>query len=1715
MSHKISKNMMWKIFWKTFLLMTSSSVSGLQSKISPLSTEQWHEAGDMGLGGSVLPDVDWFQLHTPPSQDPLQFHELNHNECKKPITCYASSHGISQINDQNKHFSDFEEGYQGYESSQVGSLYNDLDTYWNTHDQLGMSPQPAQLDSVLAKPLWEGEKNEQQSQDMIYEFPTSDIDHYGFVDTAKETFHPHKKAKITGHDIHENSKNQGPIAESCMYLNTPQYDPYISPHYLQASISQEPSTLGYLLEDPAERIGMEKILQKSQEHPDFSNTDLSSFLHPSQVNFDPHKRVESTFSSIIDRHEHSLPGKGSHLLDSVLKQPDTVNDLIKKLSNLDDKNKFFQDSQAGPYESSSSHINLYGPLDNSQFDLWPHQKFEPACTTIDEIVRPMNENTPDLSFLPQNCFQEAVSSELSALTGCIQEPSYAVNNIPSVQLWMENYHMGLEYLHRNPYSKPADLDVRLSHNGSPKHKEEENVTSLLQGDYSPLHLIDLHIPQAHTSPSAKDFGAAQFVEQMNIHPDMTSIPTSSTNMGKSDTMRTEEEFKPRHSVSVLGFEFAEKSMTPGCSTRVTSNRLILALQRIGAFLVNNSPSLCYETTVWFESLRKEMIQKNHPKQSSVEQIDRAIKISHLKITMCFMGLIGVFANNGGDQFSLETILKEGWQFIKLHFEGWRNLNVNNKNENQAKRTDFNKDDWKDPVLWFHYLSLLGRLADLAVDSMYHLIKKWDDQRTTSKINVKHLSWYHAEIKTFHDSHLRYTHGGFYGRGEIRNIAFKGVKLSGNYAKSPAGVKEGSWYTIYKFLSHSAQFHSSVGFDMCQEVHTFFVSLLDHIIKSYKEVHDYHITSAVKGSRAKETSSNRRPNDENIGKIVKVISMAEYRVTVGFIGLVRVLYQNELPVVTLRLVLKSAWEFLKGIFSQWKDFQFEKNLPQNLNRQSLNKHRIKLDYTDPNELFNVLWQFQAVSKNPVPLHCLPRLFKSWNNDLANFKKLYPNNFNFEIKALLGETPSSWSKLFEDMEAFTTWNMYETNTGNDLIRNPSKMVAKTQFVQDSEAEQYEASSSQTNLHGLFDDSHSNLTPHKESEPVCSTIDEIVIPMNENTPNLSFLPQNCFQEAVSRELSALPSSIQDPSYAVTNSPSVGIWMENHHMGLENSHRSPYSKPADLDGILLHKGSPKQKEKGNDISVLQSDPSPSDLIDLCIPEAVGHSYSSAKDLGPTQLVEGIDIHPDMPSMSKSSANMSNDDQIRITERCESRHPASVISLEFAEKLMSPGYSSVTSNQLILVLQQIGAFMVNSSPGLCYETIVWFESLRKDMIQNNNQEKLAVDLIDLAIRLAHLKITMSFLGLIGVFANNGGDQFSLETILKEGWQFIKLHFEGWRNLNVNSKNENQAKRIDFKKDDWKDPILWFHYLSLLGRHADLAVDSMYHLMNEWDEQRTTSKINVNHLLWYHAEIKTFHDSHLKYTHGGFYGRGEIRNIAFKGVKLSGKYATSPAGVKEGSWYTIYKFLSNSAQFHSSVGFDMCQEVHTFFVTLLDNILKFHKDIHGYDITSAVKGPRAKKTSSHRKPNDENFEKIVKVISMAEYRVTVGFIGLVRVLYQNELPVVTLRLVIKSAWEFLKGIFSQWEDFQFKENIPQNLNRQGMIKHRIALDYTDPNELFNVLWQFRVVATNPVPLQCLPHLLKSWNIDLANLKKLHPNNFNFEIKNLLGETPSSWSRLFK
>ncbi|KAH9814098.1 hypothetical protein DFH28DRAFT_1028442 [Melampsora americana] len=694
---------------------------------------------------------------------------------------------------------------------------------------------------------------------------------------------------------------------------------------------------------------------------------------------------------------------------------------------------------------------------------------------------------------------------------------------------------------------------------------------------------------------------------------------------------------------------------------------------------------------------------------------------------------------------------------------------------------------------------------------------------------------------------------------------------------------------------------------------------------------------------------------------------------------------------------------------------------------------------------------------------------------------------------------------------------------------------QILQKSHNEHHISSSSCTELDNMLYSTQETLHPFKKLKNMDNIINgnnKDQIPRDEGSPSLTAAQNlhsnflNNLQASTSKDADTVADPIQDTSDSVDDVLGPQSVADHHRKGFEDIHKDCLSKKAQSDTSALRKelkkGGNKQKGRLYEQLPWSGHLLPTDVNGIDI--TTRSSYSAVKTFGTKRLFQAVNLPSDTTYVPQSSSVFEIKD-IRIQENPFESHSNSLPWFPVGTPKKKSGRSKIRSRDMALVLQEIGAFLVNTSSSLCYQTTSWFERLEKDMIKNHDDEKSTAILINKAIKRCHLGFTMCFLGLIGVFANRGGDQFSLDMLLREGWDFLKLHFEHWRYLNITKKNdlsfethnndEHDVKKAERTRLNWNNPIFGFHHLSQLKGSSQMQIELMYQLIVKWDKQRTTSTIDATKFGFYHLKIQQFHDTYVKQIHGGFYGRGEIRNIAFKGVKLTGKYSkVTSEPTNPTPWGTICMSLSSYAQFHTPVGIDLCQEVHNFFVPLIDNLLGFYKQFYHCDTPSSeTMICEEYKDKPDTNPHNENFRRIVKVISMAEYRVTVGFMGLVRLLYHTDHSEHTLNLILKSAWKFLKGIFSKWEGFQFNTDLDNIFNRKLTSASKPKLDYSDPDVLFNELWIYQDKYKNTWPFYCLKGLLSSWNNHLEYLQKLHPHDFDFVIRVLPDESPSKWARL--
>ncbi|EGG11279.1 uncharacterized protein MELLADRAFT_102133 [Melampsora larici-populina 98AG31] len=423
-------------------------------------------------------------------------------------------------------------------------------------------------------------------------------------------------------------------------------------------------------------------------------------------------------------------------------------------------------------------------------------------------------------------------------------------------------------------------------------------------------------------------------------------------------------------------------------------------------------------------------------------------------------------------------------------------------------------------------------------------------------------------------------------------------------------------------------------------------------------------------------------------------------------------------------------------------------------------------------------------------------------------------------------------------------------------------------------------------------------------------------------------------------------------------------------------------------------------------------------------------------------------------------------------------VSME-KENINSTKYNKV--RQVLQTLKQTGSFNVDNSLTLSYETSRWFLDLKTKMIANSPQNQAWIKQVSVATKHAYSYITMAFLALLSIYDSIADNPTSIDQVLKDGWDFVKLRFEKWENMKLEKRHIKrfQKARMSYGGGDWQDPHFVFQYLAKLDSEKNMTSEILKSIVDEWRKYRKGSEIPLQSPGQVLQDIFNSYQPESGFILGGFFSRGDVKNPQFEQMNnhLTIK-SYSKAKAREMGCVRI----ANSANFMSQEGFPLCQEVHIFFLSLMQSLLNNYRNMNECDVPTEELTPWLQSTmqSNVEGRHKSNVKKIVKAVSIAEYKVTVGFIGIVRELYQSDLAEDEFRLLISSAWGFLKNTFSEWEKFKFEDKYLQMYFTQLQKRPYSELYWSDPKKIFHGLWQIPLYETCPIPITFLRTLFKSW-----------------------------------
>ncbi|KAH9813197.1 hypothetical protein DFH28DRAFT_930380 [Melampsora americana] len=427
------------------------------------------------------------------------------------------------------------------------------------------------------------------------------------------------------------------------------------------------------------------------------------------------------------------------------------------------------------------------------------------------------------------------------------------------------------------------------------------------------------------------------------------------------------------------------------------------LKEIGAFHVSNSPELSSKSPIWFKFLREDMIKAAGGDGGLERSVHMVIECAQRWITTSLFGLIIIHYKSNSTQSSLEELLGHGFQLMQVVFDQWRYMRFN-AIKGQLGSLLFETNDYLDPLFLFRYFAKLKKVPAMSVKILDSMVERWNKNKKLSKLPEIDLKTLYDKLKTFYNKDMMFIHGGLYSRGGIGNLEFEEVNFQSGARKSPSASKSLDRGKIgeCRLISKSAKFLSPVGIELCQKVHAFFIQLIKDLLKKYKtsnKLYSYspqqiHLHDTVAQKSIKDSKSNMET-------IVKAVSIAEYRVTVGFFGMIRSIYEKRLTEDQIKILIESGWKFLQNEFSKWKLLNFQEGEDSIFSKESkLLSWNTRSEglWSDPKKSFHRLCiQSKSPANTPISIDHLTTLLRSWFNEASDssLKKSLGRRFDSEM------------------------------------------------------------------------------------------------------------------------------------------------------------------------------------------------------------------------------------------------------------------------------------------------------------------------------------------------------------------------------------------------------------------------------------------------------------------------------------------------------------------------------------------------------------------------------------------------------------------------------------------------------------------------------------------------------------------------------------------------
>lgn len=157
-------------------------------------------------------------------------------------------------------------------------------------------------------------------------------------------------------------------------------------------------------------------------------------------------------------------------------------------------------------------------------------------------------------------------------------------------------------------------------------------------------------------------------------------------------------------------------------------------------------------------------------------------------------------------------------------------------------------------------------------------------------------------------------------------------------------------------------------------------------------------------------------------------------------------------------------------------------------------------------------------------------------------------------------------------------------------------------------------------------------------------------------------------------------------------------------------------------------------------------------------------------------------------------------------------------------------STKALRVLQNCSRNELGRRDALRYDISLWFKSTKEELCKRTSSRGATRFIIESGLERGEQSFLLSFLGVLVLIDSEVGGNSTHQELMERGWEFFKVHFDTWKNINEQQilSLQNPAKFVFHH--DHRIPFETFAWLISLNMNTLISSNPIYGLVQRWLE---------------------------------------------------------------------------------------------------------------------------------------------------------------------------------------------------------------------------------------------------------------------------------------------